>query len=62
MTFEEKKKFCLETIVITGLVFFGGFCAYKNDMTNAAWAFGLAGGYVFKNGIKKTNNAAEKKE
>lgn len=53
MTFEEKKKAILEAIVIGGLVGFGFLSAWRGDMTNAAWSFGLAGGYVFKNGYKK---------
>ena len=54
MSFEDKKKACLEILVIGGLVGYGFFSAFQKDMTNAAWSFGLAGGYVFKNGVKKS--------
>ena len=53
MTFEERKRAVLEGIVISGLVVAGLLSLAKNDMTNAAWALGLAGGYAFKNGVHK---------
>jgi len=52
MSFEQYKKAILEGIVISGLVGAGIYFALKGDTTNAAWALGLAGGYVFKNGVK----------
>ena len=53
------KKACLEATVIVGLVVFGLLSYTKGDTTNAAWAFGLAGGYVFKNGV--TSSKSDKK-
>ena len=44
------KKAFLEGTVIVGLVAFGLLSYFSNDTDNAAWAFGLAAGYAFKNG------------
>jgi len=52
VSFEQYKKAILEGVVICGLVGAGIYFVIKGDSTNAAWALGLAGGYVFKNGVK----------
>jgi len=55
MSFQDWKKALLESVVICGLVGAGIYSLVTGDVTNAAWALGLAGGYVFKNGAAKLN-------
>lgn len=59
MSFQEYKKAILEGCVIVGLVGAGIYCLVKGDTTNAAWALGLAGGYVFKNGANYAKTTQE---